>query len=294
LSGVGLTAIYLPPTENAETLAKLFHYGSLVYLCTLWSIKLSISIFLLRLTQQLDQANRLALFCLYVICATFVGAILAEMCQCIPNATLWQGTCSTVGRNVAFWAKIGLNIGTDIMLISVPFPALLLITEKRIRIAVSIVFGLAGIMVVVSIVRAILIANNYIQLNNLTIILSHIEVTSGVIISALPEMSRGFTRAYLQSSSDRQRTQRTTGGATLSTMDSKKGGFVQMVEKPRNRIDDIEAESADEQYDSSTSRVLEDSTNRISPYPAEGSSFPNMTQGKKGIVETMTFEMKVL
>ncbi|KAF8860471.1 hypothetical protein BDZ45DRAFT_313295 [Acephala macrosclerotiorum] len=305
LSGIGLTAIYLPLSENSEIILKLFHFGSLVYLGTLWSIKLSISIFLLRLTHRLDQANRFALFCLYVICATFVGAVLAELCQCIPMPTLWQGTCDRVKIKAAFWAKIALNLGTDIMLICVPFPALLLITERRIRIAVSIVFGLAGIMVVVSIIRAILIANDDIKLNNLIIILSHIEVMSGVIISALPEVSRGFTRAYLQSSSirsfetgttsHRQRTQQTTNGATLSTTDSKKDGLVsQRAERSRDGIDDIEAESTDEQYDSSTSRALEDSIDRISPYPSQGSSFPNTTEGKKEIVETITFEMKVL
>jgi hypothetical protein len=175
-------------------------------------------------------------------------------------STLWQGTCDTVKVSVAFWAKIALNLGTDIMLVSVPFPALLLITEKRIRIAISIVFGLAGIAVVVSIIRAVLIAKDVIRLSNLTIILSHIEVTSGVIISALPEVSRGFTRAYLQSSgirsfetgtpSDRQRTQQTTNGTILSTINSKKDGFVdQGVERSRDGIDDIEAESAGEQHE---------------------------------------------
>jgi hypothetical protein len=223
-------------------------------------------------------------------------------------STFWQGTCDVVKLTAVFWVTTALNLGTDIMLISVPFPALLLITEKRIRIAISIVFGLTGVVVVVSTIRAILIAKDATKASYLIVILSHVEVATGVIISALPEVSRGFTRAYLQSSgmrsfatgtpADRQRTQRTTDGTILSTIDDKKHGVVnQRVDGSRDGINDIEAESADRQYDSSSERNIwgfysRTSTDRISPYPSEGSSSPNMTRGKKAIVETVTFEMK--
>jgi hypothetical protein len=192
-----------------------------------------------------------------------------------------------------FWSGIALNLGTDIMLISVPFPALLLITKKRIRIAISIVFGLAGIVVVVSIIRAILISKDATKASNLIVILSHIEVMTGVIISALPEVSRGFTRAYIHRSgirsfetetpADRQRTQPTTNEVFLSTINSKKDGFVnQRVERSRDGIKDIEAEIANGQHDSSTEQstwVFHSATptDQISPYPSNGSFSLNMT-----------------
>ena len=96
-----------------------------------------------------------------------------------------------------FWTAVGLNISTDIMLVVIPFPALLLITERRTRIAISIVFGLAGIVVIVSIIRAALISTHYTN-SNMVVMLSHIEIATGVVTSALPEVSRSFTRLYLR------------------------------------------------------------------------------------------------
>lgn len=102
-----------------------------------------------------------------------------------------------------FWTSIGLNISTDIVLVITPFPALLLITERRTRIAISIAFGLAGIVVIVSVVRSILLSKQAANGANMTVMLSHIEIATGVIISALPELSRSFTRLYLQRSNTR-------------------------------------------------------------------------------------------
>ena len=122
-----------------------------------------------------------------------------------------------------FWTTVGLNIATDIMLVIVPFPALLLITQRRTRFAISFVFGLAGIVVIVSTIRAILISKKCSNMN-ITAMLSHIEVATGVIISALPEVSRRFTGLYLQKSSpwgysewaptNIQRSEGTTSGGT--------------------------------------------------------------------------------
>jgi hypothetical protein len=95
------------------------------------------------------------------------------------------------------------------------------------------------------------------------VVLSHIEIMTGVIISALPEVSRSCTRAYINRSgietfdtgtpTDQQRTQRNTNELFLSTVGSTKDEFAnQSVERSRDGIDDIEAESANGQRGSST------------------------------------------
>jgi hypothetical protein len=175
----------------------VFIAASLLYITTLWSIKISIIVSLLRLTERLDRSARLAKCCFYFICVTFVVIFVANLVQGITLQSHWQGENT---RHAIFWTTFALNIATDIMLIIAPFPALLLITRRRTRICISFVFGLAGIVVIVSTVRVILVSKTSGNMN-LIVILSHIEVATGVIISALPEVSRTFTRRYLQSSS---------------------------------------------------------------------------------------------
>ena len=219
-----------------------------------------------------------------------------------------EGTCDTTRMTAVFWTAVGLNISTDIMLIIAPFPALLLITKRRTRIAILVVFGLGGVVVLVSVVRAILISKRCAS-SNLVVMLSHIEVATGVIISALPEVSRSFTRLYLQRlntevylkgmPTNRQRSQGTTSGVILSR-DGKKERFANLVVKSsQDRIEDIENRSANGRPNSSSEQSVVGfhntaSTDQISPYDIEQSPSADETHGKGGIVRTTTFEMRVV
>jgi hypothetical protein len=194
---------------------------------------------------------------------------------------VWEGACDIRTMIAIFWTNVGLNISTDIMLIIVPFPVLLLITERRTRIAISIVFGLAGIVVIVSVVRAILLSQRCGM--EITVVLSHIEIATGVIISALPEVSRSFTRLYLQglntgensrgTPTSRRQPQGTKSGGILSR-DAKEERFANRgLESSQDRINDIEGGSANERPDSSSESVVESHIGRI--------SWTNETQGKE-------------
>jgi hypothetical protein len=195
------------------------------------------------------------------------------------------------------------------MLVIVPFPALLLITEKRTRIAISIVFGLAGIVVIASVVRAVLLTEQTAKASYLVVTLSHIEVATGIIISALPEASRSFTRRYLEWShnksyenwkfTNQQQSQRTTSGVIISTSENRETFTNHEVGGSPNRINDIEAESANGRPDSSSEQSVwrsgnTASTDHISPYPLERSSSTDEAQMKQGVEGTAVFEMKVL
>ncbi|KAH7333122.1 hypothetical protein BKA65DRAFT_553465 [Rhexocercosporidium sp. MPI-PUGE-AT-0058] len=191
----------------------------LLYYTTLWSIKFSISVSLVRLTERLDRSASLAKCCLYVTCVSFVVIFVANLAPGISPPKTGQLDKT---KQAIFWTTVSLNLGTDIMLMIVPFPALLLITQRRTRICISFVFALAGVIVIVSTVRVILIVKQHGNLPLLAI-LSHIEVATGVIISALPEVSRTFTRKYLDSSSRKSsekgtapKLQRSGGSGTAS------------------------------------------------------------------------------
>ncbi|KAH9207640.1 hypothetical protein DL95DRAFT_415479 [Leptodontidium sp. 2 PMI_412] len=151
-------------------------------------------------TYQLDRAHQIARFGMYTICATFVVLVIVLAAGYIPTSTL-PGQARAARFTAVFWTSVALNVGTDIILIGIPFLVLSILTEKRTRIAVSIVFGLAGIVIVVAIIRAILINADGVNSKALIIVLSHVEITAGIIISAIPVISRGFTRIYLRGSS---------------------------------------------------------------------------------------------
>ena len=282
----------------------------MLYYSTLWTIKISISVSLVRLTKRVDRAARLTKYCFYLTCTTFVAAISSQLLQCIPLSTLWEGTCDRRRSIAAFWTAIGLNIGTDIVLVIAPFPVLSLITMRRIRIAISVVFGLAGIVVIVSTVRAILLAKHAAETTNLIVVLSSIEVTTGTIISALPEVSRTFTRLYLERSNtgsyepgtlaERQRSRRTPTGVILSTSEGRGKRFADLgMTRSQDRISDREGESANGRPNSSSEQSVwgfqnTASTDQISLYPIERGSLTYETEGKESIVKTITFDMKVL
>jgi len=174
----------------------------MIYLCTLWSTKFSINIFYIRLTRKLYPVHTLAQCCLFLILGTFLIVLSLQIFGCLPFPRKWNNTCSPTQSNAIFWSTIALNISTDVVLCILPYPALLLITEKRTRLAIFVVFSIAGLVVIVSLVRAVLLAHDPTKNGFMIIMLSHIEVCAGIVISAVPEASRSFTQKYLQNSNN--------------------------------------------------------------------------------------------
>jgi hypothetical protein len=78
-----------------------------------------------------------------------------------------------------------------------PFPALVKISEQRILAAVCGVYSLAGITIIITILRAVLLGlNRGASLEHISI-LTMIEVTIIVVMSCLPGLSSTFTRKYI-------------------------------------------------------------------------------------------------
>jgi hypothetical protein len=81
-----------------------------------------------------------------------------------------------------------------------PFPALIQIGERRLRIAVCGVYALAGVSIIVSVVRAALLGVN--PQSNIKYIMSLtiIEVATCIVVGCVPCISSTFTRKYVYSS----------------------------------------------------------------------------------------------
>ncbi len=227
----------------------------------------------------------------------------------------WIGNCDPYVQDVTFWVTVSLNIITDVILCALPFPALLLITEKRIRAVISFVFGLAGIVVIVSIVRAVLISQHSNGRTTWIILLSHIEITAGLCISAIPEISKYFTKKYLEStpSSSHNTNDATTRSQHLQTRRKtatgvfepnsdervKKDGFIGLSGESVRDSDSGDVESGGIPRDESSEQGAwafhpRESTEKIVTKIEHQEVGNASTGGKKGIVKTTTFEMKVM
>lgn len=78
-----------------------------------------------------------------------------------------------------------------------PFPVLAQISERHIRTAVCGVYSLAGITIIFSAIRAVLLGlNRGASLEHISI-LTMIEVMIIVVMSCLPGLSSTFTRKYI-------------------------------------------------------------------------------------------------
>ncbi|KAH7119437.1 hypothetical protein B0J13DRAFT_651397 [Dactylonectria estremocensis] len=78
-----------------------------------------------------------------------------------------------------------------------PFPALLKVSEPRLRIAVGGVYSLAFISIAVTIVRAVLIATDAQHSTKKIMILTAVELTVCLVIGIFPGISVAFTRKYV-------------------------------------------------------------------------------------------------
>ncbi len=204
-----------------------------------------------------------------------------------------------------------INILTDVILCALPFPALLLITEKRVRAVISFVFGLAGMVVIVSIVRAVLISEHASGRDTWIILLSHVEITAGLCISAIPEISKYFTKKYLEStpstshntnsgiarSQQVQSRWKTTTGSTTRDSRVRKNGFVGLSGESVKDTSDVER--GEIPRDESSEHGVwafhpRESTEKIVKTVERETVGNPLTGGKKDIVKTTTFEMKVI
>jgi len=108
--------------------------------------------------------------------------------------------CPPIGRAWDFWTHLSLHLATDIYLCILPFPALIQIGERRLRVAICGVYALASVAIIVSAVRAALLGVNPQSNIKYVMSLTMIEVATCIVVGCLPCISSTFTRKYVYSS----------------------------------------------------------------------------------------------
>jgi heme/copper-type cytochrome/quinol oxidase subunit 4 len=83
-----------------------------------------------------------------------------------------------------------------------PFPALIKVTERLLRIAICCVYSIAVVAIIVTIMRIVLLATDVENSIKRIMVLTTVEVTVCIVIGILPGISSTFTKRYAQGGSD--------------------------------------------------------------------------------------------
>ncbi|VBB84447.1 Putative protein of unknown function [Podospora comata] len=140
--------------------------GWSTYTFLLWTIKAAICTFYLRLTEGLEYRKRI--FTGFVlIFTTWVAVLLSILLGCRPLERNWQiypnpgNHCQPAISNIDIFVTLGLNVSTDIYLMSIPIPMLWRATMRPMKkIGLIVLFSGGAFVTVAGVLRCILIVTD--------------------------------------------------------------------------------------------------------------------------------------
>ncbi|KAI1359952.1 hypothetical protein F5Y08DRAFT_318392 [Xylaria arbuscula] len=142
--------------------SKIQLAGWSTYSALLWSLKVSLLVFYLRLTYGLNRVYRLRIYAGFVLLfASWLAATLHLFLGCRPFDRYWQinpnpgNVCQPAISTRIVWVYGGLNILTDLYLLSIPIPMLWKTSLKPLKKFGLIILFSGGIIVIIfAILRA--------------------------------------------------------------------------------------------------------------------------------------------
>ncbi|KAF4211817.1 hypothetical protein CNMCM5878_002018 [Aspergillus fumigatiaffinis] len=145
-----------PEYRAAVIGSKIQVAGWTTYSVLMWSLKLSMLAFYLRLTDGLGQRYRNPIYVGFaLVIGTFLVSIITIFAACRPFHKYWQinpdpgNACQAAISRPIIWASFATNVSTDIYIILIPIPMLWKSRLKLMKkIAATVVFG-AGLFVLV-------------------------------------------------------------------------------------------------------------------------------------------------
>ncbi|KAK8043278.1 hypothetical protein PG993_005708 [Apiospora rasikravindrae] len=154
--------ISLPVSEYAdyEFGSKMFLLGETLYLGTVWTLKLCMAFFYRRLVRGL-WSEKLILPLMAGIGATGIAGILTIYTTCVPVSKHWQilphpGPLCVPQNPWTFVTIMGLNLTTDLCILSLPIPVLAKMRTNAVRkVGLVFLFGLGAFTMVAAILRII-------------------------------------------------------------------------------------------------------------------------------------------
>ncbi|KAF8857378.1 hypothetical protein BDZ45DRAFT_705240 [Acephala macrosclerotiorum] len=183
----GMASIRTAGRENFVHILQMIVPGSILYVTSLWAIKVALVIFYKRI------ASRTTLQTIYNIVLVALGVtwtiiFFDIIFQCYPIDRKWttdtSRACSTKASDTNYWLTILLNILSDLVIITLPITMVMkLKMPLKQKLGVAAMFALGFFVVIASIIRAY-----YSRINNtmLTCTVSMVETAISIIATCLP------------------------------------------------------------------------------------------------------------
>ncbi|OBS22804.1 hypothetical protein FPOA_09130 [Fusarium poae] len=191
---LGMANIPGATPEQFKGMMQMIVPGSILYVTSLWAIKIALVLFYKRLAAPGTRLQTIYNVTLgFLIC--FWAAIFFHIIfQCFPHDKRWSQDpnyqCDPKEAERNYWLTVILNIGTDIVTISLPISMVLQLQMKtKQKIGVAAIFALGFLVVVASIIRAYYSKKNETML---TCTVSMIETAVAIIATCLPPLRTLF------------------------------------------------------------------------------------------------------
>ncbi|RSL47469.1 hypothetical protein CEP54_013383 [Fusarium duplospermum] len=187
---LGMAEIPKASRENFIQIMKMIVPGSILYVSSLWAIKIALVLFYKRLAApgtKLQIIYNVALGLLVIFWTVIFFHIIF---QCFPHDKRWSQDpdyqCDPHNAEINYWLTIILNIGTDVAIISLPISMVLQLQMKmKQKLGVAAIFALGFFVVIASIIRAYYSKRNETML---TCTVSMIETAVAIIATCLPPL----------------------------------------------------------------------------------------------------------
>ncbi|EEY16667.1 hypothetical protein D7B24_009484 [Verticillium nonalfalfae] len=180
--------------EQMKKIMQMIVPGSVLYVTTLWAIKIALVIFYKRIAAVGSTLQKIYNGALCVLVASWATIFFHILFQCFPHDKRWSQDpdyqCDPRNAEINYWLTIILNIGTDVILISLPISMVMKLQMKlKQKLGVAAIFALGFLVVIASIIRAYYSKRNETML---TCTVSMIEASVAIIATCLPPLRTLF------------------------------------------------------------------------------------------------------
>ncbi|CAJ0546920.1 Ff.00g015470.m01.CDS01 [Fusarium sp. VM40] len=191
---LGMANIPGATPEQFKKLMQMIVPGSILYVTSLWAIKIALVIFYKRLAAPGTKLQIIYNVTLCLLVAFWTAIFFHIIFQCFPHDKRWSQDpayqCDPKQAEINYWLTILLNIGTDVFTICLPIYMVLQLQMKlKQKIGVAAIFALGFLVVVTSIIRAYYSKRNETML---TCTVSMIETAVAIIATCLPPLRTLF------------------------------------------------------------------------------------------------------
>ncbi|RGP58882.1 hypothetical protein FSPOR_11721 [Fusarium sporotrichioides] len=191
---LGMANIPGASPEQFKGMMQMIVPGSILYVTSLWAIKIALVLFYKRLAAPGTRLQTIYNITLGLLVCFWAAIFFHIIFQCFPHDKRWsqdpEYQCDPKEAERNYWLTVILNIGTDIVTISLPISMVLQLQMKtKQKIGVAAIFALGFLVVVASIIRAYYSKKNETML---TCTVSMIETAVAIIATCLPPLRTLF------------------------------------------------------------------------------------------------------